>query len=64
MDTASSLDSRSAHVVRPAAVLLFVVIVVLSLLVALGPAWGVALGPDGDEPLLGPFRWSVMRATG
>jgi len=63
MDTASSPVSRSAHVVRPAAVLLAIAIVVLSLLVVLGPALAVALGPGSDEPLLGPFRWSVMRAT-
>jgi len=63
MDTASSPDSRSAHVVRPAAVLLFIVVVVLSLLVALGPAWGIALAPGGDEPLLGPFRWTLTRGV-
>jgi hypothetical protein len=64
MDIASSPVSRSAHVVRPAAMLLAIAIVVLSLLVVLGPNLGAALDPGGDEPLLGPFRWSVMRATG
>lgn len=57
MDTASSPDSRSVHVVRPAAVLLAIAIGVLSLLVVLGPSLGVALDPGGDDPLLGPFRW-------
>jgi hypothetical protein len=60
MDTVSSPDSRIAHV-RPAAVLLAIAIVVLSLLVVLGPSLGVALDPGADEPLLGPFRWQTMR---
>ena len=62
MDTASSPVSRSAHVVRPAAVLLAIAIVVLSLLVVLGPSLGAALDPAWDEPLLGPFRWTVTRS--
>ena len=61
MDTASSPLSRSAHVVRPAAVLLAIAIVVLSLLVVLGPSLGGVLAPGADEPLLGPFRWSIQR---
>ena len=63
MDTASSPVSRSAHVVRPAAVLLAIAIVVLSLLVVLAPGLADGLRPGSDEPLLGPFRWSVMRTV-
>jgi hypothetical protein len=63
MDTASSPVSRSAHVVRRAALLLAIAIVVLSLLVVLGPSLGAALDPGGDEPLLGPFRWSLTRGV-
>ena len=63
MDIASSPVSRSAHVVRPAVMLLAIAIVVLSLLVALGPGLGAGLDPGRDEPLLGPFRWSVTRAV-
>jgi hypothetical protein len=60
MDIASPV-SRSAHVVRPAAALFAIAIVVLSLLVVLGPSLGAALDPGGDERLLGPFRWSAAR---
>jgi hypothetical protein len=63
MDTASSPVSRSGHVVRPAAVLLAIAICVLCLLVALGPSLGAPLDPSGDEPLLGPFRWNLMRGV-
>jgi hypothetical protein len=63
MDTASSPVSHSAHVVRPAAALLAIAIVVLSLLVVLGPSLGAALDPGGHEQLLGPFRWSMSRGV-
>ena len=62
MDIASPV-SRSAHVVRPAAVLFAIAIVVLSLLVVLGPSLGAALDPGEDELLLGPFRWSAARGV-
>jgi hypothetical protein len=63
MDTASSPVSRPAHVVRLAAALLGLAIVVLSLLVALGPVLVGTIDPAADEPLLGPFRWFVSRGV-
>lgn len=61
MDTASSPVSRSGHDVRRASLLLALAIVALSLLVVLGVVLGVTLDPGADEPLLGPFRWTMTR---
>lgn len=58
MDTASPVF-RSGHVVRLAALLLALAFVATFLLVVLGQ--GVGNSPIGDEPLLGPFRWTVSR---
>jgi hypothetical protein len=62
MNTASSPDSRPAHVVRPAALLLALAFVALVLLVVLGWTLDASLGHATDEPLLGPFRWVTHRA--
>jgi hypothetical protein len=59
MDTASSPVSRHAHVARPAALLLAVVFVVLTLLVVLGPSLDGGGLPVPADQLLGPFRWSA-----